>query len=397
MHDKNNTMLRYTDDVEDAKKYLASAVVKALSDATASATDESGTFEVIISTEDVDRHGDVVRVDGWDTTNYMNNPVVLCNHEWWDLPVGMCTELRTEGNKLIAKGKFAPADANPKAQMVRKLYDLGMMRATSVGFIPVTIEEGNIITQAELLEFSFVTVPANPNALSIATEKGMNIERMKTLGLIVEAKEEGGEAQTGETPTETVETPVVAPETATDDATPAPETKSAETVQEVVDQREAREMKWENFEKVDEIVSAFWSVYFNDETPVEDFDRLLSETVSLLSEIVAEPEVQTKMVSSVIETKKLTKMSLSIIKDATETSEEQKATEETPPQTEQTPVLEEVQTPPEGGDEKVESTGDATIAKEYTVDEYRELKKALQNIATLTSETLAKHKYKKTK
>ena len=395
MHDKNNTMLRYTDNVEDAKKYLASAVVKALSDATASATDESGTFEVIISTEDVDRHGDVVRVDGWDTTNYMNNPVVLCNHEWWDLPVGMCTELRVEGKKLIAKGKFAPADANPKAQMVRKLYDLGMMRATSVGFIPVTIEEGNIITQAELLEFSFVTVPANPNALSIATEKGMDIARMKTLGLIVEAKEEGGEAQTGETPTETVETPVVAPEQATDDATPAPETKSAETVQEVVDQREAREMKWENFEKVDEIISAFWSVYFNDETPVEDFDRLLSETVSLLSAIVAEPEVQTKMVSSVIETKKLTKTRLSMIKDATEKEEEQKATEETPPQTEQPPVLEEEQTPPEGGDEKVEEQGDAEIAKGYTVDQYRELKKSLQTIATLTSDVLAKHKYKK--
>lgn len=44
-----------------------------------------------------------------------------------------------------------------------------MLKAVSVGFIVKERDPANfsIITQAELLEVSFVAVPANPNAISL--------------------------------------------------------------------------------------------------------------------------------------------------------------------------------------------------------------------------------------
>src|ERR1700709_1763727 len=53
---------------------------------------ENGTFDVIISTEDVDRSGEIVRQNGWELTNYKNNPIVLWGHDYYSLPIGICTD-----------------------------------------------------------------------------------------------------------------------------------------------------------------------------------------------------------------------------------------------------------------------------------------------------------------
>lgn len=52
-------------------------------------------------------------------------------------------------------------------QQIRKLYEGGFINAVSVGFKVIKRNPDNryIIEEAELLEFSFVTVPANPEAL----------------------------------------------------------------------------------------------------------------------------------------------------------------------------------------------------------------------------------------
>lgn len=137
------------------------------------AKDENGTFDVIISTEDLDRSGEIVRQNGWEMANYKNNPIVLWGHDYYSLPIGICTETYlTEKNgvpALGARGVFYPADINPFAQQVRRMYEFGMKQGvgvgctTSVGFIPKEFDEANraVITKAELLEFSFVPIPAN--------------------------------------------------------------------------------------------------------------------------------------------------------------------------------------------------------------------------------------------
>lgn len=158
---------------------LAEALTKALKDVQISeATAENGEFEVIATTQDVDRHGEVIRIDGWEMENYMKNPIILFGHDYWNMDciVGRATEIRFEGGKMIVKGVFASGEANPKAQQLRKLYEEGIVKTVSVGFIPRQRDEQDrdVITKAELLEISFVPVPANPEALSVM--KGLGID-----------------------------------------------------------------------------------------------------------------------------------------------------------------------------------------------------------------------------
>ena len=63
------------------------------------------------------------------------------------------------------------------------------MKTVSVGFIAKKRDPNNpkIITEAELLELSFVPVPCNPNALSLNKEM---LDAMIEKGLIKEVEDE---------------------------------------------------------------------------------------------------------------------------------------------------------------------------------------------------------------
>ncbi len=178
--------------LEKVSLALATKEFKDAIEKTKAATD-SGTFEVIISTADEDRQGEVINQSGWDFTNYKNNPVVLWGHNYYELPIGITDEIFTnDKGQTIAKGRFAPEEANPFAQQVRRLYDAKIVKTTSVGFIAREME-GNVITKAELLEFSFVPVPANPMALSLAKELNLNTTELITKGLFVKAEPQEGD------------------------------------------------------------------------------------------------------------------------------------------------------------------------------------------------------------
>ena len=184
--------------------------IKKLVEDTKTAND-SGTFEVIITTENVDRFREVIKLDGWQLEHYRSNPVVLWGHDH-DQPIGMATSIEVINGKMIAKGKFAPTE---KAQEIRRLYDAGIIRATSVGFIEKE-REGQYITKAELLEFSFVSVPANPYALRLSMEKGLSVNDLVTKGFMtVEEKSEDKPEEAPveeEQPENTPETPQNEPE-----------------------------------------------------------------------------------------------------------------------------------------------------------------------------------------
>lgn len=134
-----------------------------------------GEFEVVATTEGVDRDGEVIKVSAWDFTNFQKSPVLLWGHDYGSLPIGAVTDIRVEGTSVIAKGVFARSEF---AQEVRALYDDGFVKTVSVGFIPHE-RNGAVITKAELLELSFVSVPANPDALDRLKSfesKYMNVE-----------------------------------------------------------------------------------------------------------------------------------------------------------------------------------------------------------------------------
>lgn len=141
-------------------------------------------LEAIFSTESSDRHGDVVVQDGWDLKNFNKNPVILNSHNYGDATevIGKAINPRIENKKLVGEIIFA-VNENPKAKIVFDLYAGGFLNAFSVGFIPKKFEQNkdgttnwNKILEAELLEVSAVSVPAN--ALALAKEKGIEIEKL---------------------------------------------------------------------------------------------------------------------------------------------------------------------------------------------------------------------------
>lgn len=192
----------------ELKAYFARDDVKDAVEATHKAADKDvGTFEQIITTENLDRYQDVIKIDAWDDEHYLKNPVVLWGHDHKQLPIGITTGLRTENGQKIATGKFAP---HAKAQEIRQLYDMGILRAASVGFIEKE-REGNLITKAELIEWSIVSVPANPYCLATLVKSGVSVNEMVTKGLVFVDNESKAivEESVKEKTEEVVETPVV--------------------------------------------------------------------------------------------------------------------------------------------------------------------------------------------
>lgn len=142
--------------------------------------EENRTITFVLSTENVDRDGDVIRADGWILDNYLKNPVVLFAHKYDSLPVARAEKVWVENGSLKATAKFATEKENPLAENVYQLYKNGYMNAVSVGFIPIEYEEkgeGYEYSKQELLEFSCVPVPANPEALISLAVKGMKKEK----------------------------------------------------------------------------------------------------------------------------------------------------------------------------------------------------------------------------
>jgi exonuclease VII small subunit len=151
---------------KDFASHMAAESTKLFIQKAKASTDDSAVFSTIISSDDEDRQGESVSQEGLDFTNYMKNPVVLWGHDYYSLPIGICLGVEKSGNQTIAKFKFAPAEANPFASQCQKLWEMGIQRAVSIGFIPRSFDDaGNTLT-AEVLEFSLVPIPANPVALN---------------------------------------------------------------------------------------------------------------------------------------------------------------------------------------------------------------------------------------
>lgn len=134
---------------------------------------QAGLYELMASTESVDRQNDVLVSTGADLSNYRRNPVVLWAHDYSRLPVARAVEIdAVPGVGLRAKMEFAPAGVDAHIDAVRKLWELGFLNAASVGFTPKagtpTGKGGTRYTDWELLEFSIVPIPANADALRLA-------------------------------------------------------------------------------------------------------------------------------------------------------------------------------------------------------------------------------------
>jgi len=148
------------------------------------------TVVATINTDAIDRYRTVIVPGGGKFENYRKNPVVLCNHgEGMSLPIGKNLWIKADGKKkLVAKTQFLPEGKDETADKVFDLYELGFLNAWSISFDPI---EGGPPTPDEirkrpdlaecrcvyrtwdLLEYSAVTVPGNPEAVRAAHARGL--------------------------------------------------------------------------------------------------------------------------------------------------------------------------------------------------------------------------------
>lgn len=124
-----------------------------------------GVLEAVITTSSVDRHRESITTAGISTDNYMANPVVLWGHDYEGLPIGKTIKLTEMKNKIKARFQLA-VDIFPFAKSVYDMITNGYINAVSIGgVVRQWSDDYMTIEEMEMVEFSVVPIPANPEAL----------------------------------------------------------------------------------------------------------------------------------------------------------------------------------------------------------------------------------------
>jgi HK97 family phage prohead protease len=131
---------------------------------------ENDIYTFVVSTPEVDRYGTIIVPSGIDYQAYLNNPIVLAQHDSDEWPIGRCLGFAMNGENLEATIQIECITEEGKK--LNKLINAGFVKAVSVGIIPNEYEDKTIdgqkvtiYTKSELVEFSVVSVPANRQAL----------------------------------------------------------------------------------------------------------------------------------------------------------------------------------------------------------------------------------------
>jgi len=137
---------------------------------------DDGVITAVLSTESVDRDGDIVQLSGWDLANFSKAPRLLSCHDYGQLTsqIGEWRNVRVDPERkaLIGEAHYYTGQGNPEADWAYFLATQG--QATySVGFVPKAstprkgANGGRVYTNQELLEVSHVPVPSQPDALQL--------------------------------------------------------------------------------------------------------------------------------------------------------------------------------------------------------------------------------------
>ena len=152
---------------------------------------DSHSFTAAISTNAVDRDGEVLMPQGMDATEFDKNPVVFYNHDY-NKPIGkQVGKFKRDATQIVATAEFAkrPADlVGPWfPDEIRGLVQAGVVKGVSVGFSEVEggcrqatkIDKDHfgaavsrVFSMWKLLEWSIAPLQSNPDALIQASHKG---------------------------------------------------------------------------------------------------------------------------------------------------------------------------------------------------------------------------------
>lgn len=147
-------------------------------------------LEWIISTNEVDRSGDTIDVNGWSFDNWVKGGSILYAHNPWDLPIAKPDKDRpvwVEGNTVRSIAVYPSKDEYAFGHTVYLMSKAGFIRGASVGFKPkrweeVTDRPGFMpldFKEQDLLEWSETPIPDNPGALQAARSMGIDVAPMR--------------------------------------------------------------------------------------------------------------------------------------------------------------------------------------------------------------------------
>lgn len=147
---------------------------------------EKGLISAVVSTESVDRDGDIIRQANWDLQHFKSHPILLSSHNYRGLTnqIGEWTKMEVDKDRLVGEAKYYIEEGNKEADWGFVLASKGRA-AFSVGFVPDMSKAKQIDTNGnisyefhgqELLEVSQVTVPSNAEALQSLKAFGLNPE-----------------------------------------------------------------------------------------------------------------------------------------------------------------------------------------------------------------------------
>lgn len=164
--------------------------------------DKEMTLTAFVSTGAIDRQRESLDPEGVDVGHYRKNPVVLWAHDYSMPPIGKAIWVKKTDGGIVSKVQFYNSDKalGEFAQEIYQMYKQGFLNAFSVGFIPKETEYAKeedrnnakkprlTYKKWEMLEYSAVPVPANPEALQMALQKG--IVKSPIWKTLLEQKEE---------------------------------------------------------------------------------------------------------------------------------------------------------------------------------------------------------------
>ena len=157
-------------------------------------------YRVTIAASEKVRQPPELDFDGLSTENYLRNPVVMWAHDAvgrspsGGLPIGRTLNLaKTSAGQIVAEFEFLSDD--PFVQRVQNAWDKGFLQAASISWVPLESAPvkggGWRDARADLLEWSIVSVPADPDALRESQRLMMNTFLLEGVSPSAEGRGEG--------------------------------------------------------------------------------------------------------------------------------------------------------------------------------------------------------------
>lgn len=136
-----------------------------------------------------------VMVDGVDTTQFEKNPVMLYDHDDWNLPIGTWTNIRKENGRLLADAVFDVEDQDEKTQRIIGKVQRGVIKACTPGLVdlecsddPMLCEDGDcclVVMKCRLREISITPIGKGMNALKLYDKSGSEIKYKENPSLLL--------------------------------------------------------------------------------------------------------------------------------------------------------------------------------------------------------------------